>query len=72
MKKTKKVKEIKLPMEFIPGKMKYEPILPAIKTNKKINVKLSWKWLMWLIIGIIILLGFILILLKYYNPKIWQ
>jgi len=55
-KKTKKVKEIKLPMEFIPGKMKYEPILPANKSKgndlKKV-VKADW-W--WLIFGLILLL----------------
>jgi len=55
-KKTKKIKEIKLPMKFDPGKMKYEPILAANKSETGNPVKFNW-W--WLIIGTIIVITFV-------------
>jgi hypothetical protein len=41
--KTKKNKEIKLPMKFNPGTQKYEPILPLKKTDEKLKIKINLK-----------------------------
>ena len=37
----KKTKEIQLPTRFNPGTMKFEPILPLKKTNKKVKLKVD-------------------------------
>ena len=63
--KTKKIKEIKLPVKFNPGTQKYEPILPLRKTNKKLEIKTNWKWIIILVISVIIVVGGILLALKY-------
>jgi hypothetical protein len=56
-----KPKEINLKVEFNPGTMKYEPVLPLRKAKKKI--KFEWGSLIILIIMIILItLGFLLAL----------
>ncbi|HKZ34168.1 MAG TPA: hypothetical protein VJ142_02965 [Candidatus Nanoarchaeia archaeon] len=41
MKKTRKIKELKLQMKFNPGTMNYEPVLPALLT-KNLNKRKKW------------------------------
>ena len=52
--KKKKIKEIKPPMEFSVGLHKYEPVLPLIKTGKKVKFKDVWMLIIFIIIFIII------------------
>ncbi len=51
----------KLPMKFNAGLKKYEPELPARKTNEKLKVEFDWKWL---IFPLLILIVFIIFLIK--------
>jgi hypothetical protein len=50
--KKKKIKEIKLPMEYIPGRL-YQPILPL--RNVKTKIKINWKLLIKVLIIVLIL-----------------
>jgi len=59
-KKSKKPREIKLSMEFNPGRKKYEPVIPIIKKGKPVKLKPDWKYLWPIIIFIIIVLGFVI------------
>ncbi len=60
-----KIKEIKLPMKFNPGFKKYEPELPVKKSNKKLKVKVDWRFIILVIISIIILTGFVFLVSKF-------
>ncbi len=64
-KKNKRIKIIEPKMEFNPGTQKYELVLPLRKTGKKVKIKVSWKWIILLIIALIILIGASLLALKY-------
>lgn len=55
-----------LQMKFNPGTLKYEPELPKKKNNKKRKIKIDWRFIGFLIIILIILLGIFLIVLKNY------
>ncbi len=59
MRKTKKLKQVSLPMRFNPGLSKFEPELPVIKTKGRlkegIKTKRNW-WAFWVIILLIIIL----------------
>lgn len=68
MKKRKKKIEIELPQKFNPGTMKYEPALPARKTDRKMKVKIDWKFIIILIILVSALLGTLFIILRKYLP----
>ena len=60
---AKKTKEIKPNMEFNPGTMKYEPVLPLRKTKKNVRKRIELKDIIALIIVLIIvgIVGAILI-----------
>jgi len=64
----KKIKEIKLPMKFNPGASKYEPILPARKADKKLEVPFNWKWIISIILIIAILIGLMIIVSNLHTP----
>lgn len=64
--KKRKKKVIELPQKFNPGTMRYEPILPIRKTDKKLRVKINWKLIIALIILLSILLAIFFIALKRY------
>ncbi|MBI3623069.1 hypothetical protein HY212_03240 [Candidatus Pacearchaeota archaeon] len=53
---NEKTKEIQLPTKFNPGTMKFEPILPLRKTNKKVKLNVNWWFIIAIIIGAIVLL----------------
>ena len=53
--KNKKVKEISLPMKFNIGLEKFEPELPAGKSNKRFKSEVNWKWLIVFLILLLIL-----------------
>lgn len=67
MKKTKKIKEIKLPMKFNPGTQKYEPTLPLRRTSEKFNVKINLKDIIIVIATIILITTFIILLSNSYT-----
>lgn len=50
-----KVKTTKLPMEFNPALNKYEPVLPIKGSNKKLNVQIDWRLLIFPLILLILL-----------------
>lgn len=56
MKKNKKHKEIKLPMEWNLMTEKYEPRLPLRKGPKVVEIKRNW-WAFWYIIISLIIFG---------------
>ena len=53
----KKVRELKLKMEFNPGREKYEPVLPLRKAGRKDKVKLNLKELLILVLILAIALS---------------
>jgi len=58
--KTKKKKEIQLPMKFNPGLEMFQPQLPlADKSNKKIKMKINWWAYVYLLIVILLLISWI-------------
>lgn len=61
----KRIKEIELPMEFNPGTKKYEPVLPLKETQKKLNQKIGWKYIILITIGMILLTGAVYFIGKY-------
>ncbi len=52
-----KVRELKLKMEFNPGREKYEPVLPLRKAGRKDKVKLNLKELLILVLILAIALS---------------
>lgn len=61
--KTKKIKEISLPMKFNLGLQKFEPELPLRKgkINKTVKRKRNW-WAFWFIVIYLLILALILYL----------
>ncbi len=47
-------------MEYNPALGKYEPILPLKKTNKKLKIKVDWKWIIIILLSAAIITGFII------------
>jgi len=62
-KSGKKLKEVEFKMRFNPGTQKYEPVLPLRKKEKceKI-VKISWFWIILLVVLVLILIGLVFVL----------
>ncbi len=60
-----KVKTTELPMEFNPALNKYEPVLPITNSNKKLKVQIDWRWL----IFPLILLTLLIIIVISIAPK---
>ncbi len=63
---AKKTKEIKLPVEFNVGTMKYEPLLPLRKIREGVKKRIELRDIIALIIMLIIV-GIIGALLIYYK-----
>ncbi len=63
IRKTKKLKQINLPMEFNPMLNKFEPVLPVRKGSLKKERKRNW-WAFWYIVISIVILSIILYFLS--------
>jgi len=58
--KKKKIKFLKIPMKFNPGKQKYEPNLPLTKKGEKPKIKINWHLMSLIIILLLITLTIII------------
>jgi hypothetical protein len=62
-KKTNKKKEIQLPMEFNPGFVMFQPKLPLVKKhNKKIIKNVNWWAYIYLLIALLLIIGWAILM----------